>query len=261
MDRAKLLIPTALRVASLLACGVTAADVPEMFGCGVLGRAAEIETDGTVVQQVEPAEMADFYIEHCDFIAVGRFSAVTVADYHEIRPRNVEALFVTDEILVGAELAAVRVKVSYFMLVQPGDAVSRNTAANVHQRDQFTRLDLHESIVEDLRDLNRTRARLTDEQLGSIEGRVQSLLLLPRSGSIDRVTELTDGSWRPFVTGGATFYREGGALDPDTQFLIGLDASPREGPPFERLNPIYSLLHWGDYAVAVANGVRAARRR
>lgn len=66
--------------------------------------------DGTVVQDVTPDETAQFYIAHCDYVAVGRFTAITVADYHRITSKTVEALFVADEILVGPELVTVRVR-------------------------------------------------------------------------------------------------------------------------------------------------------
>ena len=230
-----------------------------MFGCGAVGRSVVVETDGSVTQRVAPADLAQFYTKHCDYVAVGRFSAVTIVDYDRALPRNVEALFTADELLLGPDLRAVRVRISGSMLVRPGGKVSRNAAANVHQRDQSVRLELYDALIEDLRDLNETRARLTDERLRGIEERVRSLLLLPRPGPIDRVTEVRDGTWKPTVSHGTTFFHEGGAVDPNTQFLLGLDAN--ENPGFGELNAIYMLLHWGDYAVAVAEAIRGGSQK
>ena len=245
----------ALALASALACGMAWAEPPEMFGCGAAGPAAQVERDGTVVQDVTPDEMAQFYIAHCDYVAVGRFTAITVADYDRIVPKTVEASFVADEVLVGPELFTVRVRMLGGMLVQPGESVSRNAAFNVYRAHESAQLGLHDAIVEDLRDLHRTGASLTDARLRDLEDQLGKLW--PRGQPIDRATEVALGDRNGFVTAGTTFYREGGAVAPSTQFLVGLDADQHEG--HDRLIGIYSLLHWGDYAVAVSEAIRAAK--
>ena len=53
----------------------------------------------------------------------------------------------------------------------------------------------------------------------------------------------------------SSFYLEGGAIHPDTQFCW--NSTPRN-TGHDQLTPLYSLLHWGDYAVSVADAIRAA---
>lgn len=47
--------------------------------------------------------------------------------------------------------------------------------------------------------------------------------LWPGPGPIDRTTEVAVGTSNIYVTAGTTFYHEGGAVAPSTQFLVGLD--------------------------------------
>ena len=244
--------------ASLTASGMASAEVPEMFGCGVSVRRAVIAADGTVEQRIAPADMARIYIEHCDFVALGRFAAVTVADYDKVSPESVVALFVTDDVLIGQPLDAVRVEVHHSMLVQPGETVSRNTAWYVLQNEDFERLEVHDAIVAQLADLHRTQARLSSERLSSLERMVGELWRPPRR-PIDRMAELATGNAGTFVSVGTTFFREGGAISPGTQFLLGLDVDEPKFRHNRRLTAFDKLIHWGDFAVAVADAIRAAR--
>ncbi len=253
------LIRSVLQAMALLASGMAWADVPEMFGCGAIGRLAVVETDGSITQKIAPEDMAQIYIEHCDFVALGRFSAITVIDYEKRSPSNVKALFATDEVLLGPELAGVRVSVAGGMLVQPGESVSRNTAKNVYNDDAVVQIDLTSAIIEDLRDLHRNGARLTDERLATLEEKVGKLRR-PRPGRIDRRTELTIGHRNIAIGWGTTFYQEGGAVSPNTRFLLGLDVTQHDGPAYEQLSYSYMLLHWGDYAESVAGAIRAANQ-
>lgn len=230
------------------------ADAPEMYSCAVVGRAAVVRPDGTVLQETKPLDMARYY-RQCDFVATGRFSAVTIADYDMRSPEAVVAVFETEEVLVGAELAYVRVRVAGGMLVQPGETVSRETAGNVYENDELTRMRLHDTIVDDLRQLHRQGAVLTDERLRSLEGMLGRLWLL-RTARIDRATEMRFGTDGMFISAGTSFYHEGGAIDPDTLFLLGLDAVRHEGTAHEKLDGINALIHWGDFAAAVADVIR-----
>ena len=256
MRNVKWVVLGLLPAASLLVSGGARAEVPEMFGCGVVARNATVEKDGSVIQRVTAARVAQYYLEHCDLIALGRFSAVTIVDYDRARPRDVEALFTIDEVLLGPELGAVKVSMEGGMLVRPGGRVSRNAAVNVQRREGVVRLDLYEAIVEDLRDLHGMGAPLTEERLKEMEEKVGRLWQLTRTGPVDRVTAVT--GWVSSVSHGTTFSHEGGAVAPHTQFLVGLDAHENPGP--DRLNGIYSLIHWGDYAAAVAEAIRAGNQ-
>ena len=128
-------MPVALRaLLAMLSVAPAVADAPEYFGCGAIGRTAEVQSDGSVVHEMSPARMARIYTEHCDLVAMGRFSAITITDYDEKRPENVKGHFLVDEVLHGPQLDGFRIRVDYWMLVQPGESVSRNFAANLRSR-------------------------------------------------------------------------------------------------------------------------------
>ena len=238
---------------------MASAEVPEMYGCGVSERLAEVEADGTVDQRTAPADMARVYMEHCDFVALGRFEAVTIEDYDQVAPESVLALFVTDDVLIGQPLDAVRVEVYHSMLVEPGETVSRNTSRKAHQNEELERLEVHDAIVAQLADLHRTQAPLSSELLSALE-RMARGLSLPTHRPFDRMTESGTGGAGWFASAGTTFFREGGAISPGTQFLLGLDVDEPGSRHDQRLMPIYTLIHWGDYAAAVADAIRAAER-
>lgn len=240
---------------SALAVGVVRADVAEMSSCGVAGRLATIASGGTTVQGQSPAEMARTYVEHCDFAALGRFTAVTVEDYHESTQVAVQALFVVDEVLLGAPRVAVKVKVSEGMLVAPGEDVSRNTAANIHEAYDIGRLDRYEKLVADLRTLHEMETPLTEPRFVELLGSVERLVW-GSPGRVTRADELKHAHSRLSTSSPSTFYLEGGAIRPQTQFLLGLDEGEHAGR--DRLTPIYALIHWGEYAVAVTAAIRAA---
>ena len=256
MGATKRSLPALFAAAGLLAHGVAWTDTPEMFGCSTVGRDASTAADGSVTWHLAPDDMARWYMTHCDLVAVGRFSAVTVKDYDQnVQMSGVEALFAVDEVLLGADVTEVKVRISEGMLVQPGETVSRNTARNVYRNDKSLKLEWHQAVVDDLRDLHRTGAALDEERLAELE-RLVGNLGYGRLGRIDRATELEFAHRNIAVGWGTTFYLEGGAIHPDTPFLLGLDAEEHRG--HDQLTPIYTLLHWGDYAVTVADAIRAA---
>ena len=248
----------ALAACLALGSGVSAlADAPEMFGCAVEGRLAAVKEDGSVVQERPPDETARLYVEHCDFVALGRFPAITAAEYDRETPATVVALFRPEEVLLGPQLAAARVRIAGDMLVEPGEAVSRATAEGVHRSDRLIQVRMHDAIVQDLRRLRgRSEAGTSGDLLGAMEENLRRLFYPRLARKIDRrTTAAHGGGGRP--SRGTTFHQEGGAVQRNRTFLLGLDMN--EGAEFDHLGATYTLVHWGDYADEVAHAIRARR--
>ena len=229
---------------------------PEMFGCGVYARSAVMKRDGSLVWQDAPDEMARLY-EHCDFVALGRFSTITITEYDTKALYAVVALFEPEEVLLGPQLAGVRVRIPASMLVEPGEDVSRDVAEAVDLDHGYERVLLHDSILQDLGILRRGDVHGRDRLLEALEEKTGRVLHPPQREPIDRRTAMKLGTG---ASAGTTFYQEGGAIRPDRTFLLGLDAQP-EGGGAGRLNAIYALIHWGAYADEVARAIRVRRSR